>query len=186
MLDCDYETQAGINSSVQAAISEFVKYTIESNEWEFGGHDTPSYMFSDNPMGELVGKFITRIYVSDGEHALLFCHGGGEFSAYETVWDCCSEAWFADIEGVEALLGATVTCVEGIEIEVMQDDRCRQNEDKFYDVKLTTTKGIATIVYRNSSNGCYGGSCELIERGSWREIKAIVECNTRITEDWRA
>jgi hypothetical protein len=39
----------------------------------------------------------------------------------------------------------------------IQDERCRQDDDRFYGIKLLTTGGYVDIVYRNSSNGYYGG-----------------------------
>jgi hypothetical protein len=41
------------------------------------------------------------------------------------------------------------------------DSHCRQEHDSFYGYALNTKAGTCTIVFRNSSNGHYGGSCEL-------------------------
>ena len=61
--------------------------------------------------------------------------------------------------------------------------RCKcehwQECDEAYGYKLTTDKGYADIVFRNSSNGNYGGSIELLKR-------ELPEGMIAITDDWQA
>ena len=52
--------------------------------------------------------------------------------------------------------------------------------DSFYGVKIVTDKGRAEIVYRNSSNGYYGGAADYVDNFT-RPIDL-----TEITEDWQA
>lgn len=120
----------------------------------------------------LVGRRIDRISLSDAEQRssvgtsvvsysiLNFDTDRGRVS-YQTESDCCSETWFADICGVAALLGATVRKVEAIEAHDAPegDKRSRQESDIIYGVKITTDRGQCDVIYRNSSNGYYGGSC---------------------------
>ena len=111
---------------------------------------------------------------------LVFKTNNGEV-AYETEADCCSVTWFADIIGVCNLLGATVTTVEDVDIDNVDDSRSRQETDKFYGLKITTDKGYADIIYRNSSNGYYGGSC------CWlKNFKLPIDNLFEISEDWSA
>jgi len=62
-------------------------------------------------MNELLKLKIERILISADDSVLVFI-GADKQIAYETYGDCCSETWFADIIGVDALLGATVSEVE--------------------------------------------------------------------------
>jgi hypothetical protein len=77
---------------------------------------------------------------------------------YETEADCCSETWWADVTGFDALVGGTVLSAEEIALPEPEDDRGRQEYDQAYGLKVTTNKGVCDMVYRNSSNGYYGGS----------------------------
>lgn len=130
-------------------------------------------------MNELVGKSIRSIWISDDQRTLSFETDQGTVT-YDAEGDCCSESWFADITGVSALLGGTVTTAQEISMDGynVNDGRCRQEEDAAYGIKITTNKGYADIVYRNSSNGYYGG---------WIGLSSFIPKDmTEITDDWSA
>lgn len=131
-------------------------------------------------MKELMGKTIEAIFVGEGEHEITFKTDTG-YLTYIADGDCCSETWFADILGVSALIGGTVTSVE--EAEIVHDDdgsRTRQEYDKVYGFKITTNKGYADIAFRNSSNGYYGGWIDGVTHDA-------PSTNAQpITEDWSA
>lgn len=129
----------------------------------------------------LIGKTISGLRVNDDQSVLVFDHPDGTFTAFKTYGDCCSETWFADITGVSALLGGEVRTTEDVDVDVIEDGRTRQEYDSFYGVKLTTNKGHADIVYRNSSNGYYGGSADLMDKE-----RALPSDLVSITDDWRA
>jgi len=142
-------------------------------------------------MQELVGRVVNAIYVEDGEEAIIFSVPGTQVK-YNTYGDCCSETWFADIVGVKSLLGLTVRRVEEIHLpeelrkygDVAPLDRSRQQEDEYYGVRVFTDLGSCDFIYRNSSNGYYGGNIEyagetgvmLQESTNWTKIEA----------DWQA
>ena len=133
-------------------------------------------------MKELIGKKISRICVNDDQHLLVFYHPEGQFTAYDTYGDCCSETWFADIVGVSALLNGVVERCDEIPMNAVyeaDDARSRQQFDKVYSVKLKTDLGYVDIAYRNSSNGYYGGDIGLFHG-------EITENLTPITADWAA
>lgn len=130
-------------------------------------------------MNELIGKTLTGLRVNEDQSLLAFDHPDGTSTAYETYGDCCSETWFADITGVAALLGGKVLEVESVELPTLEDERTRQEYDQFYGVKLRTDNGMADIVYRNSSNGYYGGDISL-------HNGALPDGMVAITDDWRA
>jgi hypothetical protein len=130
-------------------------------------------------MKELIGKTITALRVNEDQSFLVFDHPDGGSTIYQTYGDCCSETWFADITGVTALIGGTVVEVAEVEMNEVDDGRTRQESDAFYGVKLRTEKGVADIVYRNSSNGYYGGSIYLY-------LDVMPDDLTSITDDWGA
>lgn len=113
-------------------------------------------------MDNLIGQTIDEIRLSEDNETIVFkC--GAEYIGYRTDADCCSETWFADILGVDALLGATVLQIVEMPWDMfdnynINDGRCRQVEDAVYGYKLRTNRGYADIIFRNSSNGYYGGS----------------------------
>jgi hypothetical protein len=130
-------------------------------------------------MNELIGKTVASLRVSADQSILTFDHPDGTSTSYLTDGDCCSETWFADITGVNALLGGKVVEVAEIDLPTVVDGRGRQDEDQFYGVKLRTEKGVADIVYRNSSNGYYGGSIGPFAGELPNDMKTI-------TDDWSA
>jgi hypothetical protein len=139
-------------------------------------------------MKELIGKTVTGLRINDDQSILTFdtvFETTGAMIAYMAEGDCCSETWFADITGVDALIGGTVTDVSEISMTGynVDDGRCRQEFDQAYGYKIVTNRGYCDIVFRNSSNGYYGGGvavCDLNHYGAWN--KNVVS----ITDDWSA
>lgn len=131
-------------------------------------------------MKKLIGKKINGISINDDQQILSFDTDQGQVN-YVAYGDCCSESWFSDITGVSALLGGTVATVEEVSMYGynVEDGRTRQDYDKAYGVKLTTDKGYSDIVFRNSSNGYYGGNLEDYK-------KALPDGMTAIVDDWHA
>ena len=133
-------------------------------------------------MKELIGKKITGISISEDHETLAFETDKGTI-VYTALGGCCSESWFADITGVcELLRGGAVKTVETIDMDGynVDDGRCRQECDEAYGLKLVTDRGYTDIVFRNSSNGYYGG---WLDDGTWREPP---DGMTAIVDDWHA
>jgi hypothetical protein len=132
------------------------------------------------PEQRLVGKTIRKVFVSDDQGVLWFeCADGG--FGLETEADCCSETWFADITGFDALPGGVVQSVEELDMTEynVNDGRTRQEYDQAYGFSIKTDKGTATIAYRNSSNGYYGGCLKDSQPSKPDALKEI-------TDDWSA
>ena len=128
----------------------------------------------------LIGRTVHELYVSDGEQTLYFVTDKGIVTC-ETEGECCSETWFADILGVFYLLGHTVLAVvEDDGGDVDGDGRSRQEYDTAYKFVLTTELGLTDIIFRNSSNGYYGGAAEFLE------TDALPQNLSQITTDWSA
>lgn len=136
----------------------------------------------------MLGKVVQSIHVSDDEQFLKFTVQDDTFVYWSTWGDCCSETWFADIIGVDNLIDNTVTDVSILEFndDELQDDRCRQEHDRFYGVRLSTVKGTCDIIFRNSSNGYYGGEIRLASEEDMKKEAESDICWFQIEKDWQA
>lgn len=152
------------------------------------------YRGGSSAMHELIGRTITALQVSDGEEFLVFTTDSGVITYTTVAAYCCdSETWFADITGVSALLGHTVSASRVTELGAAADARTRREYDKLYGVTLTTDYGRCDIVFRNSSNGYYGGEIRLWEEDdlfgnpcSRDEIESVRNSLRPIVGDWSA
>lgn len=140
----------------------------------------------------VAGKTIDELYVGP-EEAYLVLVVGGERIVWDTDSDCCSETWFADIKGVNRLIGHRVLAVSAEDAENdPEDGRTRQESDTVQTLRFTTDAGEAEIIWRNSSNGYYGGSVfwpQWAEIPEWyRRVKHPEpdDVLTRVTDDWSA
>lgn len=144
-----------------------------------------------NEFAKLLGEPVSAVFVEkDTQVAIRFQLGyvfNGVFSGpilnIGTYADCCSETWFADIIGIKNLLGQQVIAVEILDVpkEMETPDRTRQEDDAYYGIRIKTKLGDCDIIYRNSSNGYYGGSeyKMTLEEGDELEWEPI-------TDDWQA
>lgn len=83
---------------------------------------------------------------------------------FTTMGDCCSNTFIESVIEPFALTpGVTIVDVRDILMPYQLYDESIHECLKFYGLAIHTTKGIAIIDYRNSSNGYYGGSLELTE-----------------------
>lgn len=155
-------------------------------------------------MKELVGRAVREMFVNEDQSLLKFTlDDGEEFLIYETEGDCCSETWFADIIFGYRFFGSKIE--EVIELEVpdwvcnllTNDGRTRQESDQVYGYQLEFTSSNGSlygsnrsncdVIFRNSSNGYYGGSCGLMNPDSkWSKEKLEKAEWTQITKDWQA
>lgn len=124
-------------------------------------------------MKELIGKTIHAVY-PDTDCIIFSTNDGGY--AYISEGDCCSHSWFSAIQGMEALIGATVNEVEEVNINSEWSDPGEFIQ--IYGIKITTNKGRAMVEFRNSSNGYYGGWCQFAGE---REID---QRTLPATDDW--
>jgi hypothetical protein len=153
--------------------------------------DDDEYCYAER-MKALEGKTVQKLYVTPGGEALVFDCGDVAI-AYRAEGDCCSRSWFNDVDGVSRLLGATVTKTESVEMlkpdvsPAPHNDWCDDDCDydhamyedlKAYGIKLTTTEGYVDIVFRNSSNGYYGGYLQ--------RTNGKIENLREVTTDWTA
>lgn len=148
---------------------------------------------------KLLGLQVTALKVAPDESGLIFETPEGAI-LWAAYGDCCSETWFADITGVDALLNHVVMSVERVSLEdpAEDDGRGRQEVDQYYGVKIVTNAGYVDIVYRNSSNGYYGGDYEEFPLAPDGVKNGVYDCGWNcytisdvdnwesITSDWSA
>lgn len=106
----------------------------------------------------LIGKTIESVWLAEDGKAIRFNLKGGEEIIARTEGDCCSSTWIESIEMPENMIG---TVREADDIDM---NRASEKADyeiiQFYGFRIVTEKGIATLDYRNESNGYYGGSLD--------------------------
>lgn len=118
-------------------------------------------------MKELFNKIVQEVWIdSENQEYILFKCGRLEEVCYHGYGDCCSETYFSEINRLDNLIGHEVIGLEVIDQfpEDLPERESRQESDEIYGYRLKTKKGYAVIIYRNSSNGYYGGSAELVEK----------------------
>jgi hypothetical protein len=132
-------------------------------------------------MKELIGHKILDIEVGDNEISLRFTTDKNTI-IYNACGDCCSESWFGEIISLDNLINHTIAQVEILSLPQYQDGHTRQEFDRIYGFGIATEAGHSNIIFRNSSNGYYGGSCELDDGYckivNWYSIKHL--------QDWIA
>lgn len=140
----------------------------------------PAQYYSED-MRKLVGHKVMGIFIAKDEEDLIFVTATGAFH-YRTYGDCCSQTWFADMVGVKQLIGYTVTQTEEIDVPIPEGDvRERSEEDQNYGIRITTDGGVCDIVYRNASNGYYGGSIDFVDT-----LPTTLDSYRPVYEDWSA
>lgn len=123
-------------------------------------------------MKELIGQWIEAIIINDSCTCLQFVTKDGETITYEVFGECCSHSWFNDILGVDNILPSLIVDVQEISLEEIGLDFSQEIAEKvfhipdedqdyiqIYGYKIITTRGICDIIFRNESNGYYGGWC---------------------------
>lgn len=131
----------------------------------------------DDVRRELTGKTVTKVEVGEDGEFLRFTLNDGSQPTFFAYGDCCSHTWVQEVRGVTSLLNREV---RRIEIKTtknlpsrndgkdMDDDDWEWGEDcvQEYGYTFYTDAGYFDIVYRNSSNGYYGGSLDLFNEDS--------------------
>lgn len=132
---------------------------------------------------KLIGEQIVGIDVSDGDDSLRFRIEEGEPVVWTVDGDCCSHSWWHDAYSLGQLRGSTVRSVSSLDLpdpaDQLDEDGHTGECIQAYGMVIVTDRGAAQLVFRNSSNGYYGGSChDGVDTGhKWREITA---------NDWQA
>jgi len=118
-------------------------------------------------LSDLIGHVILDIQIGRQEDSVRFVCVNGDKIDFDTTSGCCSETWIAEVLNLPALIGKRVIAAIDLGLPERPDDgHSRQAHDIFYGFRLDTKAGSCTIVFRNSSNGFYGGT---VQRGKLSE-----------------
>ena len=111
-------------------------------------------------MKELLGKTVKEVYISDCSRQLKFVTDEYTDIYYSAYGDCCSQSYFEEINGFHALIGNKVNKVTSSDLPGNNAPLHENDDIKNYSETLVTDKGYTDFIYRNYSNGYYGGSCD--------------------------
>lgn len=136
------------------------------------------------PVQALTGQTVRSLAISPQHYGIAVGVEGGVF-LFAITGDCCSIAAATELDGVDALLGATITGVEQAkgtswEVDPPGDDERRTVQP--YAVRITTTQGRACLTFHNRHNGYYQGR---IEPWGGRHLPDLSQWQP-ITSDWSA
>jgi len=114
-----------------------------------------------NLFDDIFGSTLKAIYFSAGGD---YCKIETDKQSYymDTEGDCCSNTYFAEVIGKPEGGVLESENIDMPELPVGHPDK----DDELvqcYGIEIKTTKGVVTIVYRNSSNGYYGGSSSIMD-----------------------
>lgn len=62
------------------------------------------------------GKTVAALMISENESELAFVFDDGSRAHWSAYGDCCSESWFADLVGVEDLVGFPIVAGEAVDM----------------------------------------------------------------------
>lgn len=112
-----------------------------------------------SPFENLIGKTVLAMKVAD-EYLIITTET--DKLKYAVSGDCCSESWFADIAGLRSIVGKPVTAIKEPDLSQYNcdDGRGRQEEETVYGLNIHSDDSFCTVIFRNSSNGYYGGWME--------------------------
>ncbi len=114
-------------------------------------------------MNKLKNTIIKEINVFGDYHDnIKFVTDKGDI-CFHAYGDCCSNSFFSDIWNAQNLIGEEVTEVEDIGLEPGEAPKRNADEndnEQIYGIKITSQKGSCVVIFRNHSNGYYGGSIE--------------------------
>lgn len=117
---------------------------------------------SDNEIGELVGKVLTKI-TNNTDELIFDCADGSQYKLYHSQ-DCCESVGIEDIEGeLSDLIGNPILQAEKVsdadfETNFKFEYQPESHTWTFY--KLATGKGYVTVRWLGTSNGYYSESVE--------------------------
>lgn len=112
--------------------------------------------YNDDEFDVLKGKEILSVEYSEKTLRFNIKHDAIIFDA---VGDCCSSSYIESIDNPEIFKEAVFDSVESVsgENKTMEND---YDVHKWTFYKFKTSKGMATLSFRNESNGYYDGHLE--------------------------
>lgn len=130
-------------------------------------------------INKLIGKTVTEIHINETNDMLYFKTSDSVIK-WEAFGDCCSHSWFNDILIIPNLIGHQVVSVEDLgDIESFEQDH---DLIQVYGYRIITANGFTEVIFRNESNGYYGG---------WLQAEVVGKIPSNTTDltnliDWSA
>ena len=124
-------------------------------------------------MQELVGNTVREVWIDSETQQWLRFVCDEAIMDYQCVGDCCSETWiWSVVFSYTNFKPNLVVEVKELDLPVAvlslvnKDGLARQDSDLVYAYRIVMKFGFIEIVFRNSSNGHYGGSLDLSTAGA--------------------
>ena len=136
------------------------------------------------PFENVVGKTLIDIRIDPEDCLTLYTDDGKQERVY-AEGECCSEAWFSDLE----MFGSMPTIVRSVQLskdEIVPEhkmDKNRQEEEKVSFITINTNNGHISLTLRNSSNGYYG-ACIIVEGSRYNKDRPIYPGDCVNEEDY--
>ncbi len=105
---------------------------------------------------------LREVTLSGDKGAVTFRFADGGERSFDVYGDCCSHSWVEHLQMPTDVNGANILQV--IDSDVITQDHDAHDEEnggdsiQVYNTIFRTDRGDIVLEYRNSSNGCYGGS----------------------------
>jgi|SRR4030095_5640753 len=125
----------------------------------------------------LNGERIKQINIQD-DYRLYITTDKGVHS-FSVSGDCCSHSYFYEISNIHQMVTWVVKDIEEITMPEVPEDQQQDESTIAYGYKIHTEGGYGLIVFRNDSNGYYGGRLDydgLVDAPMGKEV----------WEDWNA
>lgn len=129
-------------------------------------------MYLDETFRSFIGNKVTKIYMNSGQDIITFVLDNGNTYSMYTYGDCCSSSYIDSINGIDYLLNNTILSIKEITLDYTIDS---PEFTQFYSVQIKTERGLFEFIFRNESNGYYGGYLEHNEQPTYE---------VEITEDF--
>jgi hypothetical protein len=134
-------------------------------------------MMFDLNMDYLAGKVVTDARY-DGENIYLNLANEGGCITLIPYGDCCANCYILNVDGSEALFGATIEAVQDLECFLTPEEEENLSDYTCIDAwghRILTNKGICTIEMRVSHNGYYGGSLTVSQGSEVSSAKLLTD-----------
>ena len=115
----------------------------------------------DGTFSTLIGKTIRAVTLDASRDELTFTTDEAVVR-YRAYGDCCSSSWVEHLSDTSAVIGSPVVSVSEYAPDTEVVAESDYDHIQQYGWRIQTAKGGLDIEMRNSSNGYYGGSMELV------------------------
>lgn len=110
----------------------------------------------------VIGKIISEIEISDNKLKIGF-EGGEKIRIFDDGQSCCENRYMSTDDDLKYYIGAELMGGELAEGPAVEDENGEAHDQEF--LKITTSKGVFTVVNHNEHNGYYGGFSVVVRKG---------------------